>query len=357
MQMIHQMGENISAGTQKQNAYEKENAAAQLRKQLAEQVRSGAPMSEQDATAAEIDPKLYYDRINHYMTQQAKPQPYTYDSTTIDSLNLPPAKREAALRLKGKEQSDYLALANADRNTDVKETGSALSAKAEERRMNQTVQAQRGAFIKSHDTIEKELQKEQRQNENVAMALKQNSTAADAIVFNYIARAVAGEKGPLSDGDVNRLISKAFEGDVQKFNNWVASGTTSTLSEDQRKAYNDIVGGAVKNFEAYKEGKLSDTVNRAQGDYPLLYGEDGTPDRSIIQRAQKHGYEHRGGGTFEKKLKTTEHAGDYAAPAALAGQIKDPVAKAQAMEAIEHYKSINKPVPQPTLDAFKKAAE
>ncbi len=350
LDIIHQMGENIAQGTARQNAYEKESTAKKMRAQLGQQVRDGAPMDEQYATLAEIDPKYYADLRAHMLTQQAKPQATTYDDAALDSFNLPPEKRAVAGRLKGKEQSDYLGLANTDRTGDLKEQGAALQAKAEERRMNQTVQGQRGAFIKTFDGVEKEIQNEQRAINKVNEAYKTGSVSGDSVVFNYIARNIAGEKGPLSNDDINRIAARQIGGDFQAALNFTSNNDESKLTPAQRESYAKLLKTAQDNFESYKHEKVKDIVGRAQGDYPLLYSDDSTPDKAVIQRAQKYGYEHRGGGAFEKTVSKTEHTGDYGAALSAAGKIKDEATKAAAVAKIKAFQDAKKPVPQPMLD-------
>jgi hypothetical protein len=315
-------------------------------------------MEDRYATIAEYDPKLYGDHLNTYMNQQSKPKKPLYTTEQAKGFGLTPSEESALLSIQDPDkQEKYVDNLMSKRSAGVQAEGLDIKKSDAAIRERKEVQTQRSAFTGAFNKIEADLQKEERALLNVKDAIKRGDNASDAIVFNWVARAVANEKGPLNEGDIQRLKNETFEGKAEQFSNWLKGGTITNLTEAQRKSFADIVGAAEKRFGDYKSERIHDVVGRASIDQPLLFDESGAPDKAISVRAEKYGLEHKGGGAFERKAtKTTEISGDYAAPAASAGKISDPKLKSQALDAIKSYQSAGKPVPQATLDMIKKAA-
>lgn len=212
---------------------------------------------------------------------------------------------------------------------------------------SEKVQDQREAFNAVFQKNIQKLKEDEKAFNNAFDAAKQGSKPADAVVFNFLARQVGGEKGPLSEGDVARFIGKTFAGDAVAAKNWATGATYSTLTDEQRSAYADLMKGATNNFQKYKDETLGGLLADSQGTFPKLFGPN-APDRSITEKAKRAGYEVKKGEDGYSFVKAGEsktvpgeirHDGgqttDVAGLYALAEKITDPKTKAQAVNALQ----------------------
>lgn len=160
---------------------------------------------------------------------------------------------------------------------------------AEQRRQDQFKQQQMKDWAKDFNKLNDSIEQEDRAFSKVQEAIKQGTLPADAVVFNFLARNLAGEKGPLSDQDRAQFIARAFGGDMQKFQNFLSGKSTSVLQPAQRKAFQQLVGTAARNFEKYKDEAVGERLSRAN-DYMDLV-KDGKIDPRIERRAKQWGFE------------------------------------------------------------------
>lgn len=215
---------------------------------------------------------------------------------------------------------------------DISENRQQLDA---ERRSREEKQKQRNLFTSRFDKEDSELREEERTIAKVKESIKLGQMPADAVVFNFLARGVAGEKGPLSNDDIRRFAARAFEGDMQKVQNFVAGGTTSVLTDEQRAAYQDLVNVAVKNFDEYRDRRTGELFARSTTDFPLLQSDDGY-DKAITQRAKDRGFEVQGSAFVKKAAPRSAH---HSAADLLntANKIPDEGRRASAIRAIKSY--------------------
>ena len=160
----------------------------------------------------------------------------------------------------------------------------------EYRRNKQFIQGQRTALNSELSKISKNIRETDELYNNVKDAMAKGTLPADAVVFNFLARKLANEKGPLSDSDRAQFISRAFEGDKQKFDNFISGASTSPLTDEQRQAFKDLIDQSVKNYEKVKASAVEDTLSQAIGGKPDLFTD--TADKLATDFAKKYGFEY-----------------------------------------------------------------
>jgi hypothetical protein len=206
---------------------------------------------------------------------------------------------------------------------------------------------------------------------NVKGALDAGTQPADAIVFNFLARFVAGEKGPLAEGDINRLKGKYGAEDYNKVMQYITSEGKSTLTPQQRAAYQELYDMTVKNYDQYKEDLIGNQLTDAlRYEGTLFNPETGKLNKRAERYFKKFGYEVESiDGDFSAVKKTQKRevidanaksavsstgGGQETEVTKLVDQIKDPTQKAQAQAAIQAYKG--KAVPEALMQRIKAAA-
>jgi hypothetical protein len=206
---------------------------------------------------------------------------------------------------------------------------------AEQRRKEEVVQRQKDAASKDFEGLEKKLKDEQRAIDKVREAFKTGSLTGDAIVLNFVARNMAGEKGPLAEGDITRLTGRSFQGDTQGALNWITSASDSKAAPELRKRYEEMLQIAEKNFNQYKASEIQDQFSRALEDNSALL-----KDAGFKEKAKRLGGTINSDGKFEfvtKKMSVTplSKSGEGRNAAVLvqmASAIPDPVKKKQALD-------------------------
>lgn len=299
------------------------------RSQLADQL----PTMVQQGDVPGIAAQALRAGIDTPLTQVTAQKKQTGTAMTAEQL------RQAGLGL-SKEQTDLIG-AQKDPEAQFKlisaaqkQQGLDEGKKGEQRRVQETVQKQREKFSSTFDKVEKKLKDEEKQFSQVKSALDKGTLPADALVFNFLARNVAGEKGPLSDSDIARFAGRAFEGDVDKVKNFFAGGSSSVLTADQREAYKDLIKTAYDKFDTYKKDAVQTEIENAAGTYPKLF-ERGV-DKSIAERAKRFGYEAKDGKLT--KTETKQIKGPMASLINAASKIKDPAVRAQFINSLEKNK-------------------
>jgi len=215
--------------------------------------------------------------------------------------------------------------------------------RAEDRRI---VSEKQGDFRKwsgDFDKFTAKVKEEERAINKVKAALKQGSLPADSVVFNFLARNLAGEKGPLSDSDIARFKGAYGEETFNKVTDYVRGSGKSTLTDAQRTAYKDLVKLASDNFEQYKTEGVAERLSRGTDFKRIFNPETGKVARGFKRRLDKFGYkldkDDLGGTKLTRKLPTkrekvsVDESGD-----SLQGrlnQIQDPNVKNTVQRLIE----------------------
>lgn len=233
---------------------------------------------------------------------------------------------------------------------------------AEERQGKETERRSRGELQGLRNNVRgatekdiKALDEERRQLDKVKLSLVKGTTSGDAVAFNFLARALAGEKGPLSNDDINRFVARAFAGDLQKFENFVTGKTTSILTPDQKKAFKELIDVADNNYTSYKAERLGSLYQRAIADNPGLVDENGKLDDSIAERIKQAGLVYDKGEIRAPNVKQATYVGPEADVMKVAATIKDPKTREQALAALKQYEG--KVVPDEVVKRIKEAAK
>jgi hypothetical protein len=219
----------------------------------------------------------------------SKSAPYTLEQLNIiapQEVKDKPGMLQQLAGLSQKEQNDLM-FKTASNVQGAKKIDLGLTGEA--RRQYTTTQGEVKDFTKDFDKEVAALDKEDRALQKVKAAFQRGQVPDDAILFNFIARSESGEKGPLSEGDVSRIIQDVFSGRVKDWQNFLSGGTTTKLSSAQRETFNNIVQGATGNLENYKQTRLGRELNNALVDFPRL-GKD--RQDVIIKRAERNGFKY-----------------------------------------------------------------
>lgn len=162
-----------------------------------------------------------------------------------------------------------------------------LQQTSEGRRARGEVQMPLKEFTEKFNGFEKETANLDKSFKNVDTALRQKTLPADAVVFNFLARNVAGEKGPLSDNDRAQFVSKAFAGNEQAAENFFTGRSTSKLTNEQRKAFYDLVAATRDNYNGWK----TDMAKTFIGNYGLRpeLSRGGAPHKALSAKAKQYG--------------------------------------------------------------------
>ena len=147
---------------------------------------------------------------------------------------------------------------------------------------------QRKAFISGIEEVEKPYKEFEEGYKNVQGALSTRSKTGDAIVFNFVARSIGNEKGPLARDDIQRLIQETFGMKAAELQNYLQGKDVSVLSPAQRETLYKIVEIAFNNKAETLQQNLSERFSNAPADYPRLF-EGGSPDASVRNRLSKFG--------------------------------------------------------------------
>lgn len=199
------------------------------------------------------------------------------------------------------------------------------------RRAGESVQNQRKNVGAKMDPLFKEFSEADSQYSRVKEALNQKTRPGDAVVFNFLARNVAGERGPLSNDDITRFASRAFGGDVQSAENFFDGGTTSILTPDQRKAFDDLLNLAADKYEGYKSRRMGGALTRAIADNPKLIGENDDLAPSLKKRIDQAGFTYKDGElskVVKKETSKPSFKADGGEPLTL-DAVKNPAVKAR----------------------------
>lgn len=138
--------------------------------------------------------------------------------------------------------------------------------------------------------LEKDISEERRSLEKVKAAMASNTIPGVAVGLNFIARNMAGEKGPLSNDDLTRLRGKYAESTLKEIQNYFSGNGEPPITAEQKAAYNEIIGIAEKNFGDYQTRAIGERLERINA-YDALTGDRKLP-AEVRRRAKKYGFEY-----------------------------------------------------------------
>jgi hypothetical protein len=229
------------------------------------------------------DPSILRELVKSQIEPKKQAQPLMTASQINANGGYTPAQKKELIAAQTAEQQNDLARQYASGNASVRE------GEAENRRIKETVQKQRNALSSELSKISKNIRESDELFSNVKDSLAKGTLPADAVVFNFLARKLAGEKGPLAVQDREQFVNRAFGGDLQKAANFFSGESTTVLSPEQRQAFKDLVNQSVKNYERVKASSIEDTLTQAIGGKPDLFTDKA--DRLATDFAKKYGYE------------------------------------------------------------------
>ena len=230
------------------------------------------------------DPQLMRELIKSQVEPKKALQPLMTPSQIKANRSYTPEQQKELIAAQTAEQQNDLARQYASGNAALGERD------AEKRRVEQTVQAQRNLLGGELSKISKNIRESDELFANVKDSIEKGTLPADAVVFNFLARKLAGEKGPLSDQDRDQFVARSFGGKLEEYNNFIAGRSSSKLRPEQREAFKELIQQAVKNYQKQKDSAIYDTLEQAVGGKPLLFTDK--PDRLANDFAKKHGLEY-----------------------------------------------------------------
>jgi len=242
-------------------------------------------VASQAAAAGQMGPmnELFQQKI-----QAGQNKPYTVEQLVAQGLS--PEKAGALAPLSYAQQKDAIDNVGQSASRNLTARQIANQEQAQQRLEREETQKQRNAAGKIFGDLEKNDSEEKRAIEKVEAALKTNTITGDAIVMNFIARAMAGEKGPLAEGDITRLVGRSFAGDFAGAQNYVTSLASSTASSAQRQTFRKMLELAKGNYGDWKKEAVARSFGQAIENNPKLV-QDGKPDKQLVLKAQRLGYQ------------------------------------------------------------------
>lgn len=168
----------------------------------------------------------------------------------------------------------------------------------------------------------------------IRQALDRNTAIADNLVFNYVARQIGGEKGPLNEGDIQRAQGIiGFQGKAEEAKAFFTGKNYEKLSPDQKSELRGIVENNAKNFAEKKAVALAQDLNDLYSSQSKLRDADGNPV-GILKSTLNELKKDKIPVTFDPQTKsfvvdksTTEHTGGTQNLIKSASAIKDPAVK------------------------------
>lgn len=277
------------------------------------------------------------DRIAQYAfpstSQSGKNIPYTMDEIR----QLPQAK--------DKSEEDLVALSKASRAAQdayfnqtrdvVKEIG--VQNRSDRQFGLQTENTSTKQGTKAFDVLNK-TQDAFRENDykikEINDAFKRKTSIDDNLVFNYIARQVGGEKGPLNVDDIQRVQGViGFKGRAEELKAYFTGDTYKKLSPQQRDALRAIVENNAKNFNDKKAESYAQDLTDLYSSQPRLRDKDGNPTGILASKLNQLKSEKvpvsfdKNTKSFVVEKKTSTHTGDMSSLINSANSIKDPAIK------------------------------
>ncbi len=286
-----QSGADLSASALETSNKLRQQAQLQdLAAQSPELIRQGRFEDVAAMAAGAGDMTLLRQLADKGMESKLKPEAKAFSAQDFMAQGIPKEKAEVFAKLDPTLQKEAVSNYEASRTAGISQQSINLQADAQQRLKEEQVQKQRTSSGKILGDFEKDVAEENRAIEKVTAALNSNTLTGDAIVLNFIARAMAGEKGPLAEGDIKRLIGTSFAGDVAGARNYVQSLASSTASPEQRKVFKQMLEIAKENFGTWRQGAAVKAFSQAVENNPKL-SEGGKLDKQIKLKAERIGYD------------------------------------------------------------------
>jgi len=237
------------------------------------------------------DMSLLRQLASNQQEAQLKPKAVPFTESQLIAQGVPADKAKVFGQLPDLTmQKEAVANYESTRSAGLTNQSLSLQRDAQNRLADESVQKQRSASGKIIGDWEKNDAEEKRAIEKVNAALKSNSLTGDAIVVNFIARAMAGEKGPLAEGDITRLIGTSFAGDAARAQNYLQSIAQPTASAEQRRVYKQLLEMAQSNYSKWRGDSAGRAFSQAIENNPKL-ARDGKLDPSLKNKAKRLGIE------------------------------------------------------------------
>lgn len=129
--------------------------------------------------------------------------------------------------------------------------------------------------------------------EMVKKAMQNKNAVDDAIVFNFVARNVTKEKGPLSDNDIQRLQGIiGVQATGAELASYFSGKNYTRLSEEQRKAVRDVVNRASEQFQSRRATAYAQDLSDLYNSQAKLKDKNGNPTgilKSTLEEAKSQG--------------------------------------------------------------------
>lgn len=376
-------GESIQSGYERLanlNKVEAQGRVADMAPEMLDQGRFGDLASQYAGLG---DPTMVRDQMQAAMKakEAGAAAGYSYNPEELKQLGSSP--EEAALLAKaGLGAKDQLTAQRRFRLGDESERRVNISIGNLNERQTGRKESNKEMWVKELAKLKSDMRTEGSALRKVRGALKQGTAPADAVVFNFLARSVAGEKGPLSDTDRAVFMGNYGEKTYNDIVEYIRGRGTSTLIPEQREAYNELVKLAANDFEVRQEEALKGQIGRAF-DYNLFEDKNGRKefDPAVRRNIKELGYtikfddegfpiptkiiskrnvdqndntEKSNAGSVRQD--TTAAVNQETPVTQIAAKIKDPTVKAQVQEAIDYYTQNKIPIPEQVMQQIRAAA-
>jgi uncharacterized protein YneF (UPF0154 family) len=199
---------------------------------------------------------------------------------------IPSDKAEVFGQMDYAKQKEAVNNFEAARSAGMTQQGLNLQAEGQRRLAREEVQKQRKSTGDRFAKLEKDLSEEARIFDKLDFVLKNPSQPGDRIVVNFLARNMAGEKGPLSDSDIAGFTGTSVWESAEKAEQWLTASAQSPVGSERRKQYNALIKAARDNFDKYKKESIVKTFNQAIEDNPRLVDGD-TVDDMLKSKAKR----------------------------------------------------------------------
>lgn len=140
---------------------------------------------------------------------------------------------------------------------------------------------------------------------SAANILATDSNSAEQTMIGIIAKHIGGQKGVLTDKDLDRLVEMTAEGTMQGLSNWVTGAAEGKLSPEQKSELQNIIKSVKAKAEARRAQVFADTARTYLTDPRVKDPNSGKVDRAYISAAKDIlGLDIADDGTFKIKTKT-----------------------------------------------------
>jgi hypothetical protein len=218
--------------------------------------------------------------------RDAKKSMIPFTASELQAQGVPFEKAQVFANMDFAKQKEAVSNFESARSSGLTQQGLNLQAQGQTRLEREEIQKQRNATRDRFGKLEKDLSEESRIFDKLDFVLKNPSQTGDAIVVNFLARNMAGEKGPLSNDDITRITGSSIWESADKAEQWLTASATSPLGSERRKVYNNLVKAARDNFSGYKKESILRTFNQAIEDNPKLMDSDKV-DKSLEMKAKR----------------------------------------------------------------------